>query len=58
MLLPSISEGDDQIAQVLVVVLHLAQLVSAGAAAGKADDRCPGQFVGRHRGSSPAGVIR
>jgi len=56
--LSGIGEGDDQIVQVIVVVQHLAQHVGAGATAGKADDRRPGQFVGRHRGSSPGGVIR
>ena len=52
-LLPSISEGYDQIVQVLIVVQHLAQHVCAGPAAGKADDRCPGYFVGRHRRPMP-----
>ena len=46
MFLAGVGETNDQIAQVIVFVQHLAQHVGAGATAGKPDDRRPGQFVG------------
>lgn len=48
MFLSGIGEGDDQIAQVIVIVQHLAQHVGAGFAAGEADNSRPVDFIGCH----------